>query len=206
MGEAPENQSGEIQQPKRKIAVLADGFVKDLFTTGVVLQRLDYDVFIVSSAEDALKLIEAALPRDVSSQLWKHLDAPLWTWIEAVSLAFLLSMWTDYALVYAACTRGRSPKLALAFSWLVLRILPVAADVISAVVTELSGEQPQFAWRIACVSPIGTLLAVTHDLDPWPGLAVQGIVAAVSTLVAGYALDNLRRRPTEKSAPVAVKR
>ncbi len=69
MGEAPENQSGEIQQPKRKIAVLADGFVKDLFTTGVVLQRLDYDVFIVSSAEDALKLIEAALPTLVITEI-----------------------------------------------------------------------------------------------------------------------------------------
>ena len=53
----------ELPHSRRKIAVLADGFVKDLFTTGVVLQRLDYDVFIVNSAEDALKLIEAGFPR-----------------------------------------------------------------------------------------------------------------------------------------------
>jgi CheY-like chemotaxis protein len=63
------NAGAEPLPPRRKIAVLADGFVKDLFTTGVVLQRLDYDVYIVSSAEDALKLIEAALPALVITEL-----------------------------------------------------------------------------------------------------------------------------------------
>jgi hypothetical protein len=165
-----------------------------------------YDLVPVLLAALSGVLMEAFLPRDVAAQLWRHLDAPLWSWIGALTLAFLLSFWTDYALVYAACTRGRSPKLALIFSWLVLKILPVAADVISAVVTELGGERPKLAWLVAGVSPIGTLLVVTHDLDPWPGLALQGIIAAVATLIAGYALDSTRRRPTTESLVVAAKR
>lgn len=59
----------ELPHSRRKIAVLADGFVKDLFTTGVVLQRLDYDVYIVNSAEDALKLIDAELPTLIITEL-----------------------------------------------------------------------------------------------------------------------------------------
>ena len=69
MSDEQSNAASEQSQPRRKIAVLADGFVKDLFTTGVVLQRLDYDVYIVSSSEDALKLIEAALPALVITEL-----------------------------------------------------------------------------------------------------------------------------------------
>jgi CheY-like chemotaxis protein len=69
LSDEPGNAASEQLPPRRKIAVLADGFVKDLFTTGVVLQRLDYDVYIVSSAEDALKLIEAALPALIITEL-----------------------------------------------------------------------------------------------------------------------------------------
>jgi CheY-like chemotaxis protein len=54
---------------KRNFSLLVDGFVKDLFTTGMILQRLDYDVYIVNSAEDALKIIDAALPALLITEL-----------------------------------------------------------------------------------------------------------------------------------------
>jgi CheY-like chemotaxis protein len=54
---------------KRSYALLVDGYVQDLFATGLVLQRLDYDVFIANSGEDALRLIEASLPELVITEL-----------------------------------------------------------------------------------------------------------------------------------------
>lgn len=54
---------------KKKIAILADGYVRDLFATGMILQRLDYDVYIVNSAEDALKIMSAVLPALVITEL-----------------------------------------------------------------------------------------------------------------------------------------
>ena len=46
-----------------------DGYVRDLFTTGLILQRLDYDVYIANSAEDALRIIEAATPSLIITEL-----------------------------------------------------------------------------------------------------------------------------------------
>ena len=54
---------------KKSYALLVDGYVRDLFATGMVLQRLDYDVFIVNSGEDALRIIDAALPDLIITEL-----------------------------------------------------------------------------------------------------------------------------------------
>ncbi len=53
----------------KNYALLVDGYVRDLFATGMILQRLDYEVFIANSGEDALKLIEVALPDLVITEL-----------------------------------------------------------------------------------------------------------------------------------------
>ncbi len=50
-------------------ALLVDGYVRDLFTTGMILQRLDYDVYIVNTGEDAVKIMEAALPVLIITEL-----------------------------------------------------------------------------------------------------------------------------------------
>ena len=50
-------------------ALLVDGYVRDLFATGQILQRLDYEVYIVNNAEDALRLIDTAAPAMVISEL-----------------------------------------------------------------------------------------------------------------------------------------
>lgn len=51
-------------QPERKkrFLLLVDGNARDLFVTGMILQRLDYDVYVSGSAEDALDIMENALP------------------------------------------------------------------------------------------------------------------------------------------------
>jgi two-component system chemotaxis response regulator CheY len=54
---------------KKSFALLVDGFVKDLFATGMILQRLEYDVYIVNSAEDALRVIDAAAPALLITEL-----------------------------------------------------------------------------------------------------------------------------------------
>jgi len=54
---------------KKTYALLVDSYVRDLFTTGAILQRLDYDVHIANSGEDALKIIDAALPELIMTEL-----------------------------------------------------------------------------------------------------------------------------------------
>ncbi len=57
------------QQAKKNFALLVDGYAKDLFATGMVLQRLGYEVYIVNTGEDGLKIIEAAMPVLVITEL-----------------------------------------------------------------------------------------------------------------------------------------
>jgi CheY-like chemotaxis protein len=65
------SQMPEDRIPDRKasFALLVDGFVRDLFTTGMILQRLGHDVYIANTGEDALKIMEAALPVLVITEL-----------------------------------------------------------------------------------------------------------------------------------------
>jgi CheY-like chemotaxis protein len=59
------------ESPK-SYALLVDGYVRDLFTTGLILQRLNYDVFIANSGEDALRLIDLSLPDLIITELLLH--------------------------------------------------------------------------------------------------------------------------------------
>lgn len=59
----------EAPDRKTHFALLVDGYVRDLFTTGLVLQRLDYDVYIANSGEDALRIMDAARPALMLTEL-----------------------------------------------------------------------------------------------------------------------------------------
>jgi CheY-like chemotaxis protein len=61
--------SSQTPDRQKSFALLVDGFIKDLFATGMILQRLEYDVYIVNSAEDALKVIDAAAPALLITEL-----------------------------------------------------------------------------------------------------------------------------------------
>lgn len=54
---------------KKSYALLVDSFVRDLLATGLILQRLGYEVYIANSGEDALKIIGAATPELVITEL-----------------------------------------------------------------------------------------------------------------------------------------
>jgi cyclic di-GMP phosphodiesterase len=47
---------------KKRFLLLVDGNARDLFVTGMILQRLEYDVYVCGSAEDALDIMSNALP------------------------------------------------------------------------------------------------------------------------------------------------
>jgi response regulator RpfG family c-di-GMP phosphodiesterase len=66
-GQAPQK-----PDKKKSYALLVDGYIRDLFATGMILQRLDYEVFIANSGEDALKLIDVSLPDLVITELSLH--------------------------------------------------------------------------------------------------------------------------------------
>jgi CheY-like chemotaxis protein len=70
MNEQAAPESGE-KNPDRKtsFALLVDGYVRDLFATGMILQRLGYEVYIANTGEDALKIMEAATPVLLLSEL-----------------------------------------------------------------------------------------------------------------------------------------
>ncbi len=54
---------------EKKFVVLADGNSKDLFRTGMLLQRLDYNVFTAGSAEEALQYLSIAVPAALITEL-----------------------------------------------------------------------------------------------------------------------------------------
>ena len=57
------------EKRKKKFSLLVDGYVRDLFATGMILQKLDCDAYIVNSAEDALKIMNSGLPALVITEL-----------------------------------------------------------------------------------------------------------------------------------------
>ncbi len=68
-GQAADGPHGRGTGRKKGYALLVDGFVKDLFTTGMILRRLEYDVYIANSAEDALAVVAAAEPALLITEL-----------------------------------------------------------------------------------------------------------------------------------------
>ncbi len=62
-------QSPQKPDRSKNYALLVDGYVRDLFATGMILQRFNYEVFIANSGEDALKLIEVSIPDLVITEL-----------------------------------------------------------------------------------------------------------------------------------------
>jgi CheY-like chemotaxis protein len=63
---APHERTSELI---KRFLVLVDGEARDLFTTGMILQRLEYDVYLQHSAEEALELMESALPALVLTEM-----------------------------------------------------------------------------------------------------------------------------------------
>jgi hypothetical protein len=113
-------------------------------------------------------------------------------------LAVALSFWTDYHLVYAAHARGKSPFWTLVISWLIQKVLPLAAEGSVVFLSEAFDRGDKPTWWLAGFSPIGTLLVVNEGGQPWPGLAFQAAFAVLATLLARASFRALgvgNRRP-----------
>jgi CheY-like chemotaxis protein len=53
----------------KKFLVVVDGNPSELFSAGMLLQRLEYSVFTASTAEEALQLMEVTLPSAIITEL-----------------------------------------------------------------------------------------------------------------------------------------
>ncbi len=166
-----------------------------------ILRLLDLTPLLLAALTAALMVL-LLLEVETVRLSWSLLTEP--TPVAALSVAFFLTFWTDYVLVYTARTWQRSAKFALLFTWFILRIVPVAADAAAALSSFLTGE-PAMAvvWRAAGISPIGSLLILVRGGNPWPGIAIQGIIAAVATLIGWFALDRAAARATMATRPAS---
>jgi CheY-like chemotaxis protein len=54
---------------KERYIVVVDGNTKELYTAGMILQRLDYTIFTAGSAEDCLRFMETARPSAIIVEL-----------------------------------------------------------------------------------------------------------------------------------------
>jgi two-component system, cell cycle response regulator DivK len=70
-GAAPDRAGNDAtsQDAKKRFILLVDGNAKNLISTGMLLQRLGYDVYVSNSAEDALEIMAGAPPRLVIADL-----------------------------------------------------------------------------------------------------------------------------------------
>jgi len=73
------NSSGpQADGRERRLLLVVDGAVSDSFYTSILLQRLDYDIFAVKTAEDAIEVMMLAEP----SLLLTELNLPLMSGVE----------------------------------------------------------------------------------------------------------------------------
>ncbi|MCK4341899.1 MAG: hypothetical protein KAY37_09280 [Phycisphaerae bacterium] len=109
--------------------------------------------------------------------------------------AVALSLWTDYACIYITLVRGKRMFWILVLSWATLKGVPLMVEGAAAVIAEMAGQGMEISWQFAGFSPIGTLIVVSEEQNPWPGLAAQLVIAVLGTVLA----LRLRRKllPTE---------
>ncbi|HEY6010563.1 MAG TPA: response regulator [Nitrospirota bacterium] len=62
MGEAGKRNSALSHERKKKLILVVDGDAAHLYYTGILLQRLDYTIHTVKTADDALEIMNVASP------------------------------------------------------------------------------------------------------------------------------------------------
>jgi CheY-like chemotaxis protein len=65
----PPHSQKQNHDQKNNLIIVVDGNTVSRFTTSIILQRLDYDVFSVKSAEEAIAVIAIAPPRLVLAEI-----------------------------------------------------------------------------------------------------------------------------------------
>lgn len=115
------------------------------------------------------------------------------------ALAIGLSFWTDYAWACFVLARGQRLFRALLLAWAVLKGLPLLADGVAALVSEILMYHERIEWHVAGLSPIGTLILLAEGANIWPGLGVQFGIAVLATVLLRRA--RARRQVTRGPRP-----
>jgi CheY-like chemotaxis protein len=139
-----------IQNRKNGFALLVDGYVRDLFTTGMVLQRLQYDVYIVSTAEDALRIIDAAMPALIITEL----SLPQMSGLELlVRVKHDPGLKSIPLIVHAATDDPNREKLCLASGCACFLKKPVEPDALYSAIQRVTEITPRQHIRLRILLP-----------------------------------------------------
>jgi CheY-like chemotaxis protein len=139
---APERETG--------FALLVDGYMRDLFTTGIILQRLQYDVYIVSTAEDALRIIDASKP----SMIITELALPQMSGLELlVRIKHDPKMKSIPVIVHTATDDPNREKLCLASGCACFLKKPVEPDALYTAIQQVTEITPRQYMRLRIMLP-----------------------------------------------------
>jgi CheY-like chemotaxis protein len=151
MSAAASKSKMQIPDQKKRFALLVDGYVKDLFTTGMVLQRLEYDVYIVNTAEDALTIMNAAKPVLVITEL----ALP-----RASGLELLVRIKQDPktktipVIIHTAAVDPAKERHCLASGCSAFLKKPVEPDVLFRAIQEATEITPRLHFRLKTLLPV----------------------------------------------------
>lgn len=118
-------------------------------------------------------------------------------------LAWLLSFWTDFHLMYALKIRVKRPLLAFISLILAIKGIPLLIDQVIEFLLEVVRDS-HWVGRgyISGVSPVGTLLYATVDgWIVWSGLIIQTLIATIATALGAGARRRLKSsdRPRQET-------
>lgn len=192
---ASSNPAKQTTDRRRLSALLVDGYVKDLFATGMILQRLDYDVYIVNCAEDALEIITAGPPTLVITEL----SLP-----QMSGLELLVRIKQDQKLkglpsiVHTASEDAKQEQYCRAAGCSAFLKKPVEPDALFAAIQKATESTPRQFIRIK------TLLPVMVGGRPPAGGSAAGTEYVSELSENGIFVHTMRPRPVNSVVPVTI--
>ena len=126
-----------------------------------------------------------------------------WDWMTfccAPALAIAASFWLDYQWIYIlAAGRARLFRSVVAI-WLLLKVMPLAIGGLISFITEVSGRVGPSEAHFFAASPIGTLILISNNENPWYGLILQIALAILGTVLALRVRRGARVEPNRRLA------
>ena len=179
---------------KRQTALLVDGYVRDLFSTGAILQRLDYDVYIVNSAEDAWEIITAGPPSLVITEVALPQMSGLELLIRIKQDPKLKGM---PSIVHTASEDAKQEQYCRAAGCSAFLKKPVEPDALYAAIQKVTESTPRQFIRIRTLLPV--------MVGGRPPIGSNGGTEYVSELSEnGVFVHTMKPRPVNSVVPVTI--
>jgi CheY-like chemotaxis protein len=179
---------------KRLTALLVDGYIRDLYSTGSILQRLDYDVYIVNSAEDALEIINAGPPSLVITEVALPQMSGLELLIRIKQEPRLKGL---PSIVHTASEDPKQEQYCRAAGCAAFLRKPVEPDALYAAIQQATETTPRQFIRIRTLLPV--------MVGGRPSSGGNGGTEYVSELSEnGIFIHTLKPRPVNSIAPVTI--